>query len=289
MFSILIPSFNNLKYLKLCLHSLKINSKFDHQIIIHVNEGKDGTLEYLKDLNIDYSYTKYNSGICEGINKASKLSKFDYFLYAHDDFYFCPNWDQILLEEVGKIGHNNFYLSGTMMNNGHIPFDCGDQIENFNEKKFLSEYKNFNHYDFNGSTWAPTLIHKEIWNKVGGFSEEYFPGTGSDPDFNMKLWNLGVRVFKGLNSCKVYHFGSVVLRKKINDNKKDNKYGSNGAKIFLLKWGITIKFFKKFYLKSDTKYIKPLSQPKINIFYIFEYIICKINYLYVKLFYKKKI
>tara|TARA_B110000003_G_C16578086_1_gene506974 strand:+ start:444 stop:1313 length:870 start_codon:yes stop_codon:yes gene_type:complete len=289
MFSILIPSFNNLKYLKLCLHSIKINSKFDHQIIIHVNEGKDGTLEYLKDLNIDFSYTKYNSGICEGINKASKLAKFDYFLYAHDDFYFCPNWDQILLEEANNIGHNNFYLSGTMMNNGHITFDCGDQIENFNEKKFLSKYKNFNYYDFNGSTWAPALIHKEIWNKVGGFSEEYFPGTGSDPDFNMKLWNLGVRIFKGVNNCKVYHFGSIVLRKKINNIKKNNKYGSNGAKIFLLKWGITIKFFKKFYLKSDTKYIKPLSQPKINIFYIFEYILCKINYLYVKFFYKKKV
>ena len=289
MFSILIPSFNNLKYLKLCLHSIKINSKFDHQIIIHVNEGKDGTLEYLKDLNIDFSYTEYNSGICEGINKASKLAKFDYFLYAHDDFYFCPYWDQILLEEANKIGHNNFYLSGTMMNNGHITFDCGDQIENFNEKKFLSRYKNFNYYDFNGSTWAPALIHKDIWNKVGGFSEEYFPGTGSDPDFNMKLWNLGVRIFKGVNNCKVYHFGSIVLRKKINNLKKNNKYGSNGAKIFLLKWGITIKFFKKFYLKSDTKYIKPLSQPKINIFYIFEYILCKINYLYVKFFYKKKV
>ena len=289
MFSILIPSFNNLKYLKLCLHSIKINSKFDHQIVIHVNEGNDGTLDYLKQSNIPFSYSKYNSGICEGINKASKLAKYDYFLYAHDDFYFCPNWDQILFEEINKIGHNNFYLSGTMMNNGHISFDCGDQIENFNEKKFLSEYKNFNHYDFNGSTWAPTLIHKEIWNKVGGFSEEYFPGTGSDPDFNMKLWNLGIRIFKGVNNCKVYHFGSIVLRKKINHIKKNNKYGSNGAKIFLLKWGITIKFFKKFYLKSDTKYIKPLSQPKINIFYIFEYILCKINYLYVKFFYKKKV
>ena len=288
MFSILIPSFNNLKYLKLCLHSIKNNSKFHHQIIIHVNEGNDGTLDYLKKSNIDFSYSKYNSGICEGINKASKLAKYDYFLYAHDDFYFCPNWDQILFEEVNKIGHNNFYLSGTMMNNGHISFDCGNQIENFNEKKFLSEYKNFNHYDFNGSTWAPALIHKDIWNKVGGFSEEYFPGTGSDPDFNMKLWNLGIRIFKGLNNCKVYHFGSVVLRKKINHIKKNNRYGSNGAKIFLLKWGITIKFFKKFYLKSETKYIKPLSQPKIDIFYIFEYILCKINYLYVKFVYKKK-
>ena len=42
-----------------------------------------------------------------------------------------------------------------------------------------------------------------------------FPGSGSDPDFNMKLWNIGIRIFKGINDCKVYHFGSVVLRKKL--------------------------------------------------------------------------
>ena len=287
MFSILIPSYNNLSYLKLCIKSIIDNSKFNHQIIVHVNEGTDGTLNYLKESNIDFTFTNYNSGICEGINKASKLAKYEYFLYAHDDFYFCPNWDEILHKEINKIGHNNFYLSGTMMNNGHIPFDCGNDIENFNEKKFLSEYKKFNYYDFNGSTWAPTLVHRELWNKVGGFSEEYFPGTGSDPDFNMKLWNVGVRIFKGVNDCKVYHFGSIVLRKKINTINRNNKYGSNGAKIFLLKWGISIKFFKKFYLKSNEKYDKPLSQPKINFIFIYEYIRNKINYFYIKFFYKK--
>ena len=31
---------------------------------------------------------------------------------------------------------------------------------------------------------------------MGGFSEEFFPGTGSDPDLNIKLWNAGVRIFK---------------------------------------------------------------------------------------------
>jgi glycosyltransferase involved in cell wall biosynthesis len=287
MFSILIPSYNNLSYLKLCIKSIINNSKFNHQIIIHVNEGTDGTLDYLKDSSIDFTFTNYNSGICEGINKASKLDKYQYFLYAHDDFYFCPNWDEILHKEINKIGHNNFYLSGTMMNNGQIPFDCGDNIENFDEKKFLSEYKKFNYYDFNGSTWAPTLVHRDLWNKVGGFSEEYFPGTGSDPDFNMKLWNVGVRIFKGVNDCKVYHFGSVVLRKKINILKINNSYGSSGAKIFLLKWGISIKFFKKFYLKSNEKYNKPLSQPKINFIFILKYILNKINYFYIKFFYKK--
>ena len=288
MFSILIPTFNNLTYLKLCINSIKKNSKYKHEIIPHVNIGNDGTTDYLKQENINFSYTKYNSGICEGINKAAKLANTDYLLYAHDDFYFSPDWDEILYKEVKKIGHNNFYLSGTMMHQGQIDFNCGNSPSEFNEKKFLDEYKNFNFYDFQGSTWAPSLVHRSIWNKVGGFSEEYFPGTGSDPDFNFKLWKIGIRIFKGINDFKVYHFGSVVLRKKLNEVNFNNKYGSRGAKLFLLKWGISIKFFKKFYLKSNEKFNGSLTDPIINIKFLFYFLICKLYYLYLKVFYKIK-
>ena len=67
-------------------------------------------------------------------------------------------------------------------------------------------------------------------------------GIGSDPDLNMKLWKAGVRIFKGLNKFKVYHFGSISLRKK--PELKVNK----GTNTFLKKWGIT-PFFTKHYLK----------------------------------------
>ena len=53
MFSIIIPTFNNLDYLKLCLKSIKKNSKFDHEIIVFINEGRDGTLEYVKENNLN--------------------------------------------------------------------------------------------------------------------------------------------------------------------------------------------------------------------------------------------
>jgi glycosyltransferase involved in cell wall biosynthesis len=46
--SIIIPTFNNLNYLKLFLSSIKNNSSFEHEIILHINEGSDGTLEYAK-------------------------------------------------------------------------------------------------------------------------------------------------------------------------------------------------------------------------------------------------
>ncbi len=283
MFSIVIPSLNNLKYLKLCILSIRKNSKLNHEIIVHVNIGSDGTTEYLKSENIKFTYTDTNSGICEGVNSAAKLSSKDYILYAHDDFYFCPNWDTTLANEINKIGHNNFYLSGTMIEiNGKIKLDCGDTVENFDEHKLLNSFQNVKSFDFQGSTWAPHLIHKEVWNSVGGFSEEYFPGTGSDPDLNMKLWNKGIRIFKGLKDCKVYHFGSIVTR-KFKDKSIKTESGSKGGKIFLLKWGISIKFFRKYYLKSDTVFKEELKNPKKNIFYFIDLIKCKILYLYYKL------
>ena len=282
MFSILIPTYNNLEYLKFCIRSLNKNSFYQNQIICHVNIGDDGSLEYIRNSSIEFTHTSFNSGICEGINKAAKLSKFDYFLYAHDDFYFCPHWDLILSKEIDKIGHNNFYLSGTMMNKGQINYNCGNTPNEFNEKKFLSEYKSYNFYDFQGSTWAPSLVHKDIWIKAGGLSEEFFPGSGSDPDFNMKLWNLGIRIFKGINNFKVYHFGSIVLRDK---KKQKKKYGSRGSKQFLIKWGVGIKFFKKFFLRSNKKYDGELKDPNKNINFYFNLFLNKINFFYIKYIY----
>jgi len=287
MFSIIIPTFNNLEYLKVCLKSIKNNSKFKHQIIPHVNVGDDGTKDFLLSQKFDFSFTDYNSGICEGMNIAAKKAKFNYILYSHDDFYFCPKWDEALKNELDQIGHNNFYLSGIMMNNGPLKLDCGNNLNDFNEKKLLENYDNVNHFDFQGSTWAPHLIHKDLWNKVGGFSEEYFPGTGSDPDLNMKLWNEGVRIFKGINKCKVYHFGSIVTRRYKNHPTIKTESGSRGGKIFLLKWGMSIKFFKKYYLKSDEKFLGNLTEPKKNINFFLELLICKLYFIYLKFtFYK---
>ena len=285
MFSVIIPTFNNINYLKQCIESINKNSAYKHEIIPHVNEGTDGTIEYLKSNNIQYTYTDYNSGICTGMNMAAKKAKSNYILYAHDDFYFCPKWDLVLKKEVDKIGHNNFYLSGTMVNNGQIELNCGNNLDTFNEEKLLKEIDNFNYYDFQGSTWAPHLMHKKTWNDVGGFSEEFFPGTGSDPDLNMKLWKKGVRIFKGINDFKVYHFGSIVTRKYKNHPTIKTESGSRGAKIFLLKWGISISFFKKYFLKSDTKYLGELKNPKKTFLYLLKLTLCKLNYLYIRYIY----
>ena len=273
MISIVIPTYNNLDYLKLCLKSLKKNSSYNHEIIIHVNDGSDGTLNFVKTNNFKHTASDNNIGLCSSINKAAKLVSNQYILYSHDDMYFCPEWDKVLLNEVNTFNDDKFYLSGTMIepNSGHIIYDFGIDLNSFNEKELLLKYKNINFYDHQGSHFAPHLVSKKMWDKVGGFSEEFNPGIASDPDFNMKLWKEGVRIFKGLNDFKVYHFGSLTTR------KKKNFIQNKGDRTFLKKWGITTKFFKKYYLKSKTRYNGPLNDPKITLGYMFKLVGCKIK------------
>ena len=277
MISIVIPTYNNLNYLKLCLKSLKINSSFNHEIIIHINDGSDGTLDFIKTNNYKYTSSDDNIGLCSSINKAAKLVTNQYILYSHDDMYFCPDWDKVLLNEVKSLRHDDFYLSGTMIepNSGHIVCDFGIDLDTFKEDELLSKYRDINFYDHQGTHFAPHLVSKKMWDRVGGFSEEFNPGIGSDPDFNMKLWKEGVRIFKGLNNFKVYHFGSLTTR------KKKNFIQNRGDKIFLKKWGITTKFFKKHYLRSKTKYNGPLNEPNRDLNYIFGLISCKIQSIFL--------
>ena len=68
-----------------------------------------------------------------------------------------------------------------------------------------------------------------MWDLVGGYSIEFSPGMGSDPDLTAKLWMAGVRHFKGLANSRVYHF----------ETKSTERIVQNDARMqFMLKWGV---------------------------------------------------
>ena len=278
--SILIPTYNNINYLKLLCKSLKENSNFQHQLIFHINDGSDGSLEFIKKENYLYTHSKDNIGLCSSIKEASKLIKNDYVLYTHDDMYFCKDWDIFLKNEINKMQNKFFYLSGASVSykDSYIHYDCGKSYENFNIKKFNDFCLVDNSPDYKASHYAPHVVHKDLWNKVDGFSLDFDPGDGSDPDFCMKLWLEDVRIFKCVSKFKVYHFGSVTTRKK---NVKLNK----GTKKFLLKYGFNPKFFRKYYLKSDgvLKYAGPITEPTFSFTFLIDIIINKLKYYYFKI------
>lgn len=240
-FSILIPTWNNLPYLKLCIHSIQKNSAYNHQIIIHINEGTDGSLEWVKKSGYSYTYSGQNIGVCWSMNAMRSLALADYLVFMNDDMYVCPGWDTALVNEIESIGHPYFYLSSTLIQ--PRPFWCksvispvnfGETTETFDEEGLLRGFMDIPHGDWNGATWPPSVVHRDLWDLIGGFSVEFSPGLYSDPDFSAKLYMAGVRHFKGIDSSRVYHFEA-----RSTGRVKKN----NGTRQFLSKWQLTSSSF----------------------------------------------
>lgn len=258
-FSILIPTWNNLPFLKLCIESIEKNSSFKHQIIVHVNEGNDGTIDYLSSKNIEFTHSKVNIGICKALNLAAQKVNTDYIVYMNDDMYVLPLWDALLLQEIKLLPDHKFYLSSTLLepipkgNPAVIsPANFGADIETFKEKELLKKYNDFEFQDWSGASWPPSIVHKDLWKAVGGYSEAFSPGFYSDPDFSMKLWQQGVRYFKGVSASRVYHFQSKSLG-RIQKN--------DGRRQFYEKWDITASFFDKKMIRKGKPFINKFSEP----------------------------
>ena len=246
MFSIIIPSWNNLELLKLCVRSIRENSAFEHQIVIHVNDGSDGTLDWVRAEGLDHSRSDDNIGICLAVNEAAMFARHDYIVYMNDDMYCCPGWDSALTDKIGQLDTDLFMLSGTMIERRDTGNPCiivrnyGSDVADFDEARLLADLPQMHKQDWFGATWPPTLVHRKWWFKVGGYSSEFSPGMSSDNDFSMKLWHAGCRTFIGVGASRIYHFQCKSTGKIVKNN---------GTRQFLHKWGIRQSVFDRYYLR----------------------------------------
>lgn len=270
MFSIIIPSWNNLAFLKLCIASIRKHSSHPHQIIVHVNEGSDGTLDWVKAEKLDYSYSTENSGVCYAVNQASQLARKEYIVFMNDDMFCCPGWDSAFLQTISQLTTTCFFLSGTMIepigteNGTTLVRHFGTEVATFDEKKLLDALPTLRKFDWNGAS-QPTLMHRDWWIKVGGFSIEFSPGMGSDNDLCMKMWFAGCRIFRVVGASLVYHFSQrSTLRIKKNNSRLQ----------FMKKWGISTSMFNRYYLRNNTQATADwtLPEPTINASYRFNWI-----------------
>lgn len=261
-FSILIPTWNNLEFLKCCVNSIRKNSAEQHEILVYVNEGADGSAEWCEEENLKFIHSDKNVGVCTALNSLFDLATKDIICYVNDDMYLCPDWDEPLIREIESLGHEKFYLSATMIepeDTGNkcvlAPFEFGRNPSEFKEDELKTALPKMEKQDWSGSTWPPNLMHRKTWNAIGGYGEEFSPGLYSDPDVSMKLWQNGVRVFKGLGESRAYHFMSKSTgRVKMNDGKKT----------FLKKWGVSSSWFVKNVLKQGQVYSGQLPEKDIS-------------------------
>lgn len=250
MFSIVIPSWNNLSYLKLCVESLQRHSSVEHEIIVHLNDGSDGSLAWVKSQGLKYTHSDKNVGVCLAVNHLFSQASHDWVLYMNDDMVAAPGWDTAFLAAIASQDTDLVMLFGTLIQpetGGHpnlILQNFGESPETFDEAIFLQHFRDDPRGDQEGATAQPTLVHRKWWSMLGGYSLEFSPGMSSDDDLLMKFCVAGCRNFRIVGASRFYHFGC-----KSTGRIKHNL----GGRIFVMKWGITQIEFHRLYLPSLTK------------------------------------
>ncbi len=267
--AIVIPTWNNLPYLRLCIESLRANSRVAHEIVVHVNEGSDGTRAYLEREGIRFTHSLENVGVCHAVNIAARASTASLVCLLNDDMYCLPRWDEILMGRAQSLGSEQYCLSGTMIepvfsrNPCAFVADYGTSLETFREADLVRDHGGFRIADWYGSCFCPLVMPRTLWQRIGGLSEEFSPGMSSDPDMAMKCWKAGCRIFLGVGESRVYHFQC----------KSTGRVAKNpGPEQFLEKWGITQASFNRHYLRKGRPAASVrLPEPRITPTLLFDY------------------
>jgi GT2 family glycosyltransferase len=256
MFSILIPTWNNLAYLRLCVESIRAHSAEPHQLVVHVNDGSDGTLAWVREQGIAHTASAANIGICYAMNEAAMLATHEQLVYLNDDMVVLPGWDTAMARRAASLLSDLYLVSGTMVeprDSGNpcvVVGDYGSSAETFRAEALLADLPRLIRSDWSGATWPPTLVARRWWFRCGGYSTELTPGMSSDNDFSMKLWQAGCRHFIGVGDALVYHFQQKSTGKVVKND---------GRRQFLDKWGMTQSTFDRFYLRRGA----PLTLPHL--------------------------
>ncbi|HEY9239923.1 MAG TPA: glycosyltransferase, partial [Burkholderiaceae bacterium] len=242
MFSILIPTWNNLPFLQLAVDTIRRHSAHAHEILVHINDGSDGTLAWVRAQGLKHTASAGNIGICFAVNRLAALATRPYLLYLNDDMAVLPGWDARLLEIAQQLEGKRFMLSSTMVEPGGannrctVAADFGRDPASFREADLIAALPSLKRAHWLGSTWPPTLLPTWMWTEVGGYSTELSPGMSSDNDLSMKLWHAGCRTFVGLGDSFVYHFACVSTGRIVKND---------GRLQFLHKWGISQRDFDR--------------------------------------------
>lgn len=228
--SILIPTLDNVGYMKIVIPAYRKHTVNPYEILVHANNFSPEMKEYASKESFDvFTYSHENDGVARSVNSLAKRATGDIIFFAGDDVYVTPNWDEAL---VRKLNDNIFYqyLTVCMFEPlGHspvmnAPFNYGRTPETWEEQRFLSEWwgKRLIKADF-VSCVAPLFVRKELWDKVGGYDERYWPGFCTDPDLILKIYFAAKEEgkpceFRGVADCGMYHF-QCISTSQISDDK----------------------------------------------------------------------
>lgn len=286
LISFILPSRNNLKYLKQAYESIRKNSEHPHEICIASDASTDGTVEWVQEIMKKDENVKLH--INEGPERLGHTILYDTLVYEyathdrvmifHADMYLCPNADN----EIDKLLEPGKVVSLTRIEPPLHPdgpekvlVDFGIEPEEFKEEellRWLQDDADNSDEKYTDGIFAPWCIMKDDFTRIHGHDPLFAPQSKEDSDIFNRFQLAG---YEFIQTWQGYVYHMTCRGSRFKDGAKRNPDGQvfmknrestewlkqnlRSTRNFIRKWGSMV---------NHTRLLKPIVPPKYDIGFI---------------------
>ena len=268
--SFIVPSYNNLRYLKNAYHSIRTWEDEDHEIVVLDDASVDGTVDWLKSLDdpnliIWENETGKRLGHTITYDIGVDLCTTEVFSIFHADMFLGENYVKNIVKhlERGKVVTATrveppLHPSGREK----ITRDFGVWPEDFREDdfiKFVREEQERSKDQITKGIFAPWYMYKEDYLKIGGHDHLFAPFPYEDSDIFQRFLLAGYEVLQSRDAlvyhltCRGHKWTDDDIIGKVDDDFEELEV--NARKNFIRKWNSWI---------MNDEWMHPIMIPKYN-------------------------
>ena len=211
MITLVIPSHNNLSYLKLAYNSVRTADP-SIPLIIYDDGSTDGTYEWLQSLKdnfLTFERLDKRTGHTVLYDRGFKTATTEYIGILHADMVVAPNFFELLLPRLRK----GVVISARCVEPPLHGEGMEKVVKNFGMTAEEFNYSTFSKFALESTTgstlpalFAPWFIHKEeYFDKVGGHDLRFAPYGWEDADIFVRMMKVGLEPIQ-YKDLLVYHF-----------------------------------------------------------------------------------
>ena len=215
--SVIIPNWNGMKFVGMCLDSLARSDFDSYEIIVVDNGSLDGSCEMIEEKypEVRLLKNKSNMGFATACNQGIKEAKGDYISLLNNDIEVESDWMTKLYEGMER--HPECGMGTTKMmflDQRDVFYNTGDLFHAWSSgggrgqgEKDVGQY-DIEDYVF-GACAGAGIYRRDFFQQVGTFDEDFFI-FAEDVDINMRGQLQGFKCVY-LPEAKVYHIGTATV------------------------------------------------------------------------------
>jgi GT2 family glycosyltransferase len=241
--SIVVVSYDNLAFTRLCLESILESTDFPgYELIVVDNGSSDGSPEYLEEVVARHPHVQValfgaNAGFAHACNHGLAMATGGFLVLINNDAMTAPGW---LAKLVAKLRDPGVGLVGPVTNRIGNEAEIETTYETWGE--FLdfagerSEQFHGQSFEIGTLTMFCLAMRRDLYEQVGMLDERFEIGMLEDDDYSRRVRDAGYRLVCA-EDVVVHHFGETSFGKLIPTGEYARLLEEN-KKRYQEKWGV---------------------------------------------------